>query len=213
MAAVMYGRVGKEEQLSETQRKSRRYGYGRVSTKGQENNGNSLEDQKAKLTDAGCDEIVLEAYTGTKMERPKFSALLQKLEKGDTLVVCKLDRFARTAREGLEVVEDLMARGIKVHILNMGLIEDTPMGRVILTVMLAFAQFERDSIVERTSAGKTLAKEKEGYREGRPRVEIPDNFMEYVARNAAGEISVAAACKEMGVARAHWYRWKEELSA
>lgn len=193
---------------------SKRKGYGRVSTKGQESNGNSLADQKRQLIEAGCAEkdIILEAYTGTKMERPKFSALLEELERGDTLVVCKLDRFARTAREGLEVVEDLMARGVKVHILNMGLIEDTPMGRVILTVMLAFAQFERDSIVERTSAGKALAKEKEGYREGRPRVEIPDNFMEYVARNTAGEISVAAACKEMGVARAHWYRWKEQLS-
>ncbi len=186
-----------------------RYGYGRVSSKGQEKNGNSLEDQKKQLEEAGCDEIVLEAYTGTKMARPKFTKILKKLQKGDTLVVCKLDRFARTAREGLEVVEDLMSRGIKVHILNMGLIEDTPMGRVILTVMLAFAQFERDSIVERTSAGKALAKEKEGYTEGRPRREIPSDFAEYLARNEAGEISVSDACKEMGVARAHWYRWKE----
>ena len=190
---------------------SKRYGYGRVSSKGQEKNGNSLEDQERQLLEAGCaeEDIELETYTGTKMERPKFTKLLEKLQAGDTLVVCKLDRFARTAREGLEVVEDLMARGVSVHILNMGLIEDTPMGRVILTVMLAFAQFERDSIVERTSAGKALAKEKEGFREGRPRVEIPEKFMEYVEKHAAGEISIAAACKEMGVARAHWYRWKE----
>ena len=190
---------------------AKRKGYARVTTRGQEKNGNSLEDQARQLREAGCaeEDIVLEAYTGSKMERPKFSDLLEELEAGDTLVVCKLDRFARTAREGLEVVEDLMARGVKVHILNMGLIEDTPMGRVILTVMLAFAQFERDSIVDRTSAGKALAKEKEGYREGRPRVEIPENFLEYVAKNEAGEISIAAACKEMGVARAHWYRWKE----
>ena len=189
-----------------------RYGYGRVSTKGQEANGNSLDDQKRQLEEAGCDEIILEAYTGTKMERPKFTALVDKLEAGDTLIVCKLDRFARTAREGLEVVEDLMERGVKVHILNMGLIEDTPMGRVILTVMLAFAQFERDSIVERTSAGKALAREKEDYREGRPRVEVPANFLDYLAKNEAGEISIAAACKEMGVARAHWYRWKEAMA-
>ncbi len=190
-----------------------RYGYGRVSTKGQEQNGNSLEDQRAKLEEAGCDEIVLEAYTGTKMDRPKFNKLLEKLDKGDTLVVCKLDRFARTAREGLEVVETLMERGVRVHILNMGLIEDTPMGRVILTVMLAFAQFERDSIVERTQDGKALAKEKEDYREGRPRVEIPENFIDYVARNKAGEISIAAACREMNIARPHWYRWVDSLNA
>lgn len=192
----------------------KRYGYGRVSSKGQEKNGNSLEDQERQLIEAGCaeEDIELETYTGTKMERPKFTKLLEKLQAGDTLVVCKLDRFARTAREGLEVVEDLMARGVSVHILNMGLIEDTPMGRVILTVMLAFAQFERDSIVERTSAGKALAKEKEDFHEGRPRIEIPENFMEYVEKHAAGEISISAACKEMGVARAHWYRWKESLA-
>lgn len=191
---------------------SKRKGYGRVSSKGQEQ-GNSLEDQERQLKEAGCDEIILETYTGTKMDRPKFTKLLETLQRGDTLVVCKLDRFARTAREGLEVVEDLMERGIKVHILNMGLIEDTPMGRVILTVMLAFAQFERDSIVERTSAGKALAKEKEDYREGRPRTEIPINFKEYLAKQEAGEISISQACKEMGVARAHWYRWKEQTGA
>ena len=192
-------------------RKPKRKGYGRVSTRGQGKNGNSLEDQRSKLEEAGCDEIVLEVYTGTKMKRPKFTKLLEELEEGDTLVVCKLDRFARTAREGLEIVEELMKRGVKVHILNMGLIEDTPMGRLILTVMLAFAQFERDSIVERTQDGKAIAKESDDFREGRPRREIPENFAEYVRRNEAGEISVSAACKEMGVARAHWYRWKAEV--
>lgn len=187
---------------------SKRVGYGRVSTKGQARDGNSLEDQKKKLTEAGCDEIVLEAYTGTKMGRPKFTALLEKLLPGDTLVVCKLDRFARTAREGLEVIEDLLQRGVKVHILNMGLIEDTPMGRVILTVMLAFAQFERDSIVERTSDGKALAKETNpDFKEGRPKMEIPDGFgsiLEYVAE---GNITVTAACAELGISRSTWYKW------
>ena len=192
-------------------RKPKRKGYGRVSTRGQGKNGNSLEDQRSKLEEAGCDEIVLEVYTGTKMKRPKFTKLLEELEEGDTLVVCKLDRFARTAREGLEIVEELMRRGVKVHILNMGLIEDTPMGRLILTVMLAFAQFERDTIVERTQDGKAIARESEDFKEGRPRREIPENFEEYVRRNEAGEISISAACKEMGVARAHWYRWKEEV--
>lgn len=192
-------------------RKPKRWGYSRVSTKGQQKNGNSLEDQRRKLEDAGCDEIISEAYTGTKTDRPEFTKLMEKLEPGDTLVVCKLDRFARTAKEGLEIVEMLMERGVKVHILNMGLIEDTPMGNLILTVMLAFAQFERDVIVERTQDGKAIAKESEDFKEGRPRREIPENFEEYVRRNEAGEISISAACKEMGVARAHWYRWKEAV--
>ena len=192
-------------------RKPKRKGYGRVSTKGQGKNGNSLEDQRCKLEEAGCDEIVLEVYTGTKMNRPKFTKLMGELEDGDTLVVTKLDRFARTAREGLEIVEELMGRGVKVHILNMGLIEDTPMGRLILTIMLAYAQFERDAIVERTQDGKAIAKERDDFTEGRPRREIPEEFEEYLRKNEAGEISVSAACKEMGVARAHWYRWRDAL--
>lgn len=193
---------------------SKRKGYGRVSTKGQGKDGNSLEDQKNKLMDAGCaeEDVVLEVYTGTKMARPKFTKLLEELESGDTLVVCKLDRFARTVREGLEVVEELMKRGVKVHILNMGLIEDTPMGNLILTVMLAFAQFERDTIVERTQAGKALAKEKEDYTEGRPRREIPENFMGLLEKTTAGELNVAKACEVLGVHKTQWYRWKKEVT-
>lgn len=186
---------------------AKRKGYARVSSKGQETKGNSLEDQKNKLIEAGCaeEDIVLETYTGTKMDRPKFTELLDELESGDTLVVCKLDRFARTVREGLEVVEELKNRGVKVHILNMGLIEDTPMGNLILTVMLAFAQFERDTIVERTQAGKAVAREREDYTEGRPRREIPCEFFELLN----SDISVADACKLLGIHKTQWYRWKQ----
>lgn len=194
---------------------AKRKGYARVSSKGQELNGNSLEDQKNKLIEAGCveEDIVLETYTGTKMDRPKFTKLLDELERGDTLVVCKLDRFARTVREGLEVVEELKNRGVKVHILNMGLIEDTPMGNLILTVMLAFAQFERDTIVERTQAGKVVAREREDYTEGRPRREIPDEFAELLAKTLSGEVSVADACAALEIHRTQWYRWKNSCRA
>ena len=194
---------------------AKRKGYGRVSSDGQERNGNSLEDQRQKLMDAGCaeEDIVLETYTGTKMNRPKFGKLIEGLEAGDTLVVCKLDRFARTAKEGLEVVEDLMARGISVHILNMGLIEDTPMGRVVLTVMLAFAQFERDTIVERTQGGKEIARQREDYREGRPRRKIPDYFEMYREMQSNGDVSVRAACEKMGISTSQWYKWAQEMGA
>lgn len=69
----------------------------------------------------------------------------------------------------IQTVRSLFDRGIKVHILNMGLIEDTPTGRLVFSVMSAFAEFERDMIVERTQEGKAIAKQREDFREGRPK--------------------------------------------
>lgn len=145
------------------------YGYARVSTATQGRDGNSLEDQVAALEKYGCQEIVKEAFSGKTMERPKFQQLLEQLQEGDTLVICKLDRFARTAIEGVQTVRELFERGIRVHILNMGLIENTLTGNLILTVMLAFAEYERGMIVERTQTGKAVARQDPNFRDGRPK--------------------------------------------
>ncbi len=145
------------------------YGYARVSTATQGRDGNSLEEQVAALEKYGCQEIITEAFTGKTMERPKFNSLFRSLQRDDTLVVCKLDRFARTAIDGVQTVRELFDRGVKVHILNMGLIENTLTGNLILTVMLAFAEYERGMIVERTQVGKALAKQNPNFRDGRPK--------------------------------------------
>lgn len=145
------------------------YGYARVSTAGQLRDGNSLEEQVAALKQYGCQKIVSESFSGKTMQRPEFQSLLERLKKGDTLVVCKLDRFARTAIEGVETIRCLFERGVRVHILNMGLIENTLTGNLILTVMLAFAEYERGMIVERTQTGKAIARLQPGYKEGRPK--------------------------------------------
>lgn len=181
------------------------YGYARVSTAGQARDGNSLADQTALLQSAGATEVFSEHFTGMKMERPEFERVLSMLEPGDTLVVAKLDRFARNAADGYNTIKDLLDRGVKVHILNMGLIEDTPMGRLMLHVMLAFAEFERDMIVERTSAGKTAAKAKKGslYREGRKPLSDSDEIMM--------RIELGETWDEIGISRASWYRYRKML--
>ena len=145
------------------------YGYARVSTATQGRDGNSLEEQSAALVSYGCQEIITESFTGKTMDRPKFQELLNRLQANDTLVVCKLDRFARTAIEGVQTVKELFERGIKVHILNMGLIENTLTGNLILTVMLAFAEYERGMIVERTQMGKAAARQNPNFKDGRPK--------------------------------------------
>ena len=116
-------------------------GYCRVSTKGQLE-GNSIEEQRKSIIERYSNaKIVEESYSGAK-ERKIFNEVLSSLEEGDTLVVTKLDRFCRSTKEGLEYIDKLMNKGVKIHILNMGLIEDTPMGRLIVTNLLAFAEFE-----------------------------------------------------------------------
>ena len=140
-----------------------KYGYARVSTVSQD-----IEAQLQALQKEGCDKIYSEKFTGTKADRPQFNELLERIEAGDTLVVTKLDRFARSTTDAIETVKKLFEKGVKVHVLNMGLVEDTPTGNLIFTVMSAFAQFERDMIVERTQEGKAVARQREDFREGRP---------------------------------------------
>ena len=186
-----------------------RYGYARVSSRGQQRDGNSLEDQEKKLRAAGCDEIVSEAFTGTKLDRPKFTKLIDKMQPGDTLIVCKLDRFARTASEGVTLVKELLGKGISVHVLNMGLVEDTPNGRLILNIMLAFAEYERDMIVERLADGKAEAKcSNPDYKEGRKAIEVPE-FDKYAKNVAAGRMTVKEAIAELGISKSKWYRLQE----
>lgn len=141
-----------------------KYGYGRVSTINQD-----LEVQIQALQQEGCEEILTEKFTGTTTERPIFNNLISQLNEGDTLVVTKLDRLARNTREGIEVIEKLFAKNVKVHVLNVGLLENTTMGRFFLTTLLAVAEMERNLIIERTQEGKAIAKQRADFREGRPK--------------------------------------------
>lgn len=143
------------------------YGYARVSTKLQASDGNSLESQEMQLRDAGATIIYKDTFTGTKSERPELDKLKEQLIPGDKIVVTKLDRLARSTEDGLALIKDWNANNIMVHVLNMGCIDNTPTGKLILTVMLAFAEFERDMIVERTQEGRAIARLDPKYREGR----------------------------------------------
>ena len=83
------------------------------------------------------------------------------------MIVTKLDRLARSTEDGLALIREWNAAQISVHVLNMGCIDNTPTGKLILTVMLAFAEFERDMIVERTQEGRAIARLNPEYRDGR----------------------------------------------
>lgn len=189
------------------------YGYARVSTTKQRRDGNSLEEQTALLKAQGCSIIFADACTGTKMDRPEFTRLLSALQPGDTLVVTKLDRFARSAHDGAKQLQDLIARGITVNILNMGRADSTPMGKLMLNILFAFAEFERDMIYERTQNGREWKRENDPtYIEGRKPVDLPLQSPEFLAFKA-GEITAKECYTALGMKKATFYRKiREEAS-
>lgn len=143
------------------------YGYARVSSKKQLH-GNSIEEQTITLKANGAITITTEQYTGKTTSRPKLQKLLDSLQPGDTLIVTKLDRLARNVSEGIDLIRALFQKNVKVHVLNIGLLENTSMGNFFVTTLLAVAELERNMIIERTQSGKEIARTKAGFREGRP---------------------------------------------
>lgn len=192
-----------------------KYGYSRVSTKGQKLYGTSYADQREILMGQGIAEenIYSDAYTGKAMSRDGFNQLLGLLQPGDELVVCKLDRLARTAAEGSLLVKDLVNRGVRVNILNMGVADNTPMGRLMVTVLFAFAEYERDMIVERTGEGKAYKREHDPeWKDGRKKKEL-DGFHAVRERQVSGELTVDGACAILGITRSTYFRRVREAVA
>lgn len=186
-----------------------KYGYGRVSTISQD-----LEAQIQALQQEGCEEILTEKFTGTTTERPVFNAILTRLSEGDTLVVTKLDRLARNTREGIDVIEGLFSKGVRVHVLNVGLLENTTMGRFFLTTLLAVAEMERNLIIERTQEGKAIAKQRADFREGRPKKfdkKHLDNAMKLLESNSYKEVEATTGISVATLARERRKRKENKL--
>jgi DNA invertase Pin-like site-specific DNA recombinase len=126
--------------------------------------------------------------------------------------VTKLDRFARTAADGAIKIKELFDKGINVHVLNMGLIENTATGKLIMQIFLAFAEFERDNIMARMNEGKAIARANDpNWREGRKTKEIDQQaFQKFRERQKRGEMTVEACCKELGISRSLWYKHSKD---
>ncbi|MHC5655043.1 recombinase family protein [Stappia sp. ICDLI1TA098] len=147
-------------------------GYARVSSVGQ-----SLEVQEAKLVSAGCEEIFKEKRSGLDTERPKLAECLRYLRKGDTLVISRIDRLARSAEHLLSLVGDLEAKGVTLKVLDQSIDTSDAAGRAFLGMLAVFAQFETDIRRERQMDGIAKAREK-GVKFGRKPALSPDQQAE-----------------------------------
>jgi DNA invertase Pin-like site-specific DNA recombinase len=163
-------------------------GYARVSTDGQ-----TLDAQQAALQSAGCERVFAEKQSGAKTDRAALAKAIAALGQGDTLVVCKLDRLARSTRDLLNTLAAIAEAGATFKSLGDPWCDTTtPHGRLMLTVLGGLAEFERHLILARTSEGRQRAQQR-GVRFGRkPKLTVHQQ-QEALARRASGEALVDIA--------------------
>lgn len=140
--------------------------------------------------------------------------MLKELKKDDILAITKLDRFARSTQQGLDTINELLKKGVSVHVLNIGFMDNTPASELIRTIFLAFAQFERAMIIERTQEGKAIAKANNpNFKEGRPKkfknglIELAINEFEN------GKKTYADIDREYGISKSTLYRAMKKRQA
>ncbi|GAA1914119.1 recombinase family protein [Arthrobacter gandavensis] len=161
--------------------------------------------QLSSLRDAGAVRTFADrGVSGSATNRPELARALDRLEPGDVLTVWKLDRLGRNTRHVLEVIEDLRLRGVGFCSLTEGLDTNGPMGTAMLTIMAAFAQLERDTIIERTRAGLAAAAEN-NRRGGRPKKIDEAAVARAVSLKAKG-LNADEIARMLGVSRATIYR-------
>jgi DNA invertase Pin-like site-specific DNA recombinase len=177
-----------------------RIGYGRVSTVHQDE---AL--QLDAFAEADIDRLFIDKASGTREDRPELQAALDYLREGDTFVVWKLDRLGRSVQHTSAIMNDLRARGVEFVSLTQGIDTSTAGGRMVFHVFAAFAEFERELIVERTHAGLAAARAR-GRLGGRPTVMTPERLAAAQAMHESGDYKVAEIARSLGVGRATIYR-------
>jgi len=175
-------------------------GYARVSTQDQ-----SPDLQRDALTSTGCEKLFEEKASGAQRDRPELKAALDYMRDGDTLVVWKLDRLARSMKQLIETVEGLEARGIGFRSLTEAIDTTTPGGKLTFHIFGALAEFERSLIRERTSAGLAAARAR-GRVSGRPPALSKDDLVMARAMLRDPDITVKQIAAHFGVAPSTLYK-------
>lgn len=180
-------------------------GYARISTKDQ-----SLDLQIDALKKAGCEEIFSDIASGAKTDRPQLNKAMERLRKGETLVVWKLDRLGRSLKHLIEIISELNERKISFQCTEDSFIDTTtPQGMLIFNIFAALSEFERNLIRERTKAGLKAARDR-GRTGGRPTglsKEAENTAIAAESLYRAGELSTTEISKQLGIAKSTLYRY------
>jgi DNA invertase Pin-like site-specific DNA recombinase len=174
-------------------------GYARTSTMEQTA---GFEAQLTELARAGCDKVFREQVSSVA-PRAQLEAALEFIREGDTLVVCKLDRLARSTQHLLNITERVKRKGAHLHVLNLGMDTSTATGKLLLTVIGAIGQFEREMMLERQREGIAKAKSEGKYKGRAPTARAKTGEARALAAQGIGATEIA---KRLGIGRASVYR-------
>lgn len=181
-----------------------KFGYARVSGTGQD-----LKQQKQVLIDNGVPKanIYAEKFTGTRQDRPRWQKLDHHLRKGDEVVFTKVDRIGRSVKVAVDIVDDLLSRGVKVYIIQLNgyVNKQDMMGKMLFNFLTVMAEFEHDMIVNRLAEGKAYAKaHNPNYHEGRPKRRITERYQriyDYSLTHSIRDTALATGVSESTVKR------------
>lgn len=173
-------------------------GYARVSTKDQ-----NLDAQIELLQQAGVERLFQEKASGVKEDRPELVKMLDWVREGDTVIVCKLDRIARSTKHLLSIVETLEKKGVAFRVLNINLDTSTPTGKLMLTMLGAIATFEREMMLERQMEGIREAKKKGKYLGRKPTARAKSTQIFNLLKDGKTKQAIA---DELGIGIASVYR-------
>lgn len=180
-------------------------GYARVSTVGQ-----NIEAQVEELKKAGCSLIYEEKVSGKNTEREELRKLLKSLEKGDTLIVTSFSRFARNTKDLLGMVKELESNGVAFRSLKEDISTKGATGKLMLTLLGAFATFERELMLEKQRDGINYAKEQGKYKGKARTIFVDDTMKRLFERVEKGELKAKEALKLSGVSQGTYYKLKKE---
>ena len=177
-------------------------GYARTSTTQQKY---SLEAQIESLNAAGCEKIFSEQVSAVSSDRDEFEAALEFVREGDVLVVCKLDRFARSIRDLTKQIDRLQAKNVSLKILDIALDTSTSTGKLMLNLLGSIAEFERELLLERQAAGIARAKAEGKFKGRKPTARTKQPEIQNLLNSGMKPKEVA---DQLGIGIASVYRYR-----
>ena len=183
------------------------FGYARVSTQEQ-----NLDRQLDILKNEGAEEIIQEKISGTKAERPELSKLLEKLRKGDIILITDLTRLSRSTKDLFSLVEQIEKKGANIKSLKENWLDTTtPQGKLMFTLMAGINQFERDLISQRTKEGLEAARKRGNFGGRKEKLDVNQKKALYQLYQQK-EMTVKSICELFNLSKPTLYKIVEEVS-